>query len=157
MMKKTIILVLWLLAGFYGFAQSGLYNLDYSMPFCDADTTLKALNLVCNDHSSIAKVNQGEAASLVYYAQENCLADSALSRIVLYYHKDNPLLMSWVGYYIAPRSDSLETKLREQLVSKHGAGYHTESGEKIWEIDKLHFVSLGYVTDSYYVWYQTKK
>lgn len=156
-MKKTglILLLLSLCVGI--FALTGLYNLSFGEKYKVTNTQLKKQGLQSPNGSPVKALKKQSNVSVVYYPKSGNSSELQLSRIVLYYENSSPLLNSWLGYYIFPQTEEADKIMLEKVTSLHGNDYFRDKDAYYWTLDENHFVSMGYVSDSYFIYYQTGK
>jgi hypothetical protein len=154
--KKTglVILLLSLYVGI--FAITGLYNLSFGEKYKVTNTILKKQGILSNQ-SPIKALKKQSSVSVVCYPKAGNTSELQLSRIVLYYVNNSPLLDSWLAYYVFPQTDKSDKIMLEKVTNLHGNDYYRDKDAYYWTLDENHYVTMGYVSDSYFIYYVTGK
>ena len=147
-MKKTGLVILLLSLYVGSFALSGLYNLSFGEKYKVTNTILKKQGIQSTSGSPLKALKKQSSVSVVYYPKTGNTAEIQLSRVVLYYVNNSPLLDSWLAYYVFPQTEQSGKIILDKVTSLHGNDYYRDKDAYYWTLDENHYVTMGYVSDS---------
>ncbi len=136
-MNKLLILLLLLLAGFALQAQTGLFNLSYTIPLTEADSLLALSGFHAKDSEN----------GIVRYFPEN---NDLVSAILVFVEPKTQRIIGWFIKYSPNNTEENDTYVMETLQQLHGKTNHydEDTQQLIWFLSTTRTVHVVYAEDN---------
>jgi hypothetical protein len=136
-MKKQIILLLLLLAGFALQAQTGLFNLSYAIPLTEADSLLALSGFYTKDSGNDI---------VRYFPQDSKLVDA----ILVFVEPKTQRILGWFIKYSPNNTEEYDALVMDTLQQLHGKTNHfdEETQQLIWFLSTTRTVHVLYAEDN---------
>lgn len=136
-MKRICVLIFLLAVSWSLFAQSGLFDLSYAIPWVEADSLL-----MTNGFSAQENANN----QVKYYSAANPL----VSAIILFVEPKTQRMVGWFVKYSAENTEENDNYVLETLAKLHGKTNHydEETQQLIWYLSTTRTVHVMYAADN---------
>ncbi|MCK9309751.1 MAG: hypothetical protein PHH43_02455 [Candidatus Cloacimonetes bacterium] len=135
-MKKIIFLFVLITCALGLYAQSGLFNLSYAMPFAEADSLLNAQGFFAKD---------SEKDLLRYFPKDNKL----ISAVIIFIEPKSQRIIGWFIKYDPSNEEKYDKLVIDSIMALHGEKNHfdEDTEQLIWFLSTTRTVHVVYALD----------